>query len=228
MTSIYPPSQCLENKTSTLGPFQTSLQQHQAIGHVVLLHGSSIGMTHPVMQMFAQQLQALNLRVSMFDFSYMQQVVITGKRRPPARVPQLLLELEQWLNFLRDKQPIWLVGKSLGGRLASMISQEANNQIAGWVAVGYPFHPQGKPEKLRVEHLLHNQCPGLIIQGTRDAMGMLAEVLSYGLPDSVQCQWLEHMDHGLQPYKQAYFTQQQAFAQAATWIQAWILKERGV
>ncbi|MFT5486908.1 MAG: putative alpha/beta-hydrolase family hydrolase [Paracoccaceae bacterium] len=57
----------------------------------------------------------------------------------------------------------------MGGRIASMIADEAG--VAGLVCLGYPFHPPGKPEKLRTEHLAGLKTPALILQGERDRFG---------------------------------------------------------
>ncbi len=222
----YPQSNILDNQSGSLGAYQTSPPKADTLAHAVLLHGASIGMTHAFMQNLALALLTLGFRVSMFDFDYMQKVVKSGVKRPPARVPRLLAELTQWLQFFEDGQPLWLVGKSLGGRLASIVAQQPNAIVAGWAALGYPFHPLTKPNRLRVAHLLNNQRPGLVVQGTRDRMGLPEEVASYNLPDSINIRWLHHMDHGFQPYKQALLSQRQAITQSAHWLHEWCLQNK--
>ena len=60
-------------------------------------------------------------------------------------------------------------GKSMGGRIASLIADEAG--VRGLICLGYPFHPVGKPKQLRVEHLRTINTPTLIVQGERDPFG---------------------------------------------------------
>ena len=206
--------------TSPLGDY---LQGGKGNEHIILAHGSGVGMRHEFMQRQADALINEGFKVSLFDYSYMQTIHASGRRRPPPRIPILIDEHRQWIALLAQEQPIWLMGKSMGGRIASMLAQESLAvEIKGWCALGYPFHPQKKPDQLRVSHLLTNRKPGLIIQGTRDALGTQATVTNLSLPNSISCQWLPHMDHGFNPYKEAAMTQQQAIEQSAKWFRHWI------
>ena len=90
-------------------------------------------------------------------------------------------------------------GKSMGGRIASLVADEAG--VAGLVCLGYPFHPTGKPDKLRTEHLRKLKTPTLILQGERDAFGSRAEVAGYHLPLILEFQWLEDGNHSFKPRK---------------------------
>lgn len=100
-----------------------------------------------------------------FNFSY-----IEGGRRSPD--PGSLLR-ETWLAAFatataRSKgEPVWAGGKSLGGRIASMVVADGM-PAAGLVFLGYPLHPPGKPERIRDEHLYGIASPMLFLEGTRD------------------------------------------------------------
>ena len=178
------------------------------------------------MQRQADALINQGFKVSLFEYQYMQTITATGKRRPPARIPVLLEEHRAWLAELGQGKPVWLMGKSMGGRLSSLLAQEyTDKDVLGWCALGYPFHPQKKPETLRVDHLLVNASPGLIIQGTRDALGNKEEVETYQVPSSIKVHWLVHMDHGFNPYKQAPLNQVQAIEQSAVWFKEWVLQQ---
>ena len=72
---------------------------------------------------------------------------------------------------------------------------------AGVVCLGYPFHPPGKPEKLRVEHLKTLETPALIVQGERDPFGRRDEIAGYGLPKTVRIAFAPDGDHDLKPRK---------------------------
>ena len=71
----------------------------------------------------------------------------------------------------------------------------AAGTIAGLLCLGYPFHPLGRPEKLRTGHLETLQVPALIVQGTRDPMGTREEVATYTLSPSIRLLWLDDGDH---------------------------------
>lgn len=62
----------------------------------------------------------------------------------------------------------WVVGgKSYGGRVASLAVADGL-KAAGLLFYGYPLHPPGKPDRLRVDHWPLLDVPGLFLQGTRD------------------------------------------------------------
>ena len=73
------------------------------------------------------------------------------------------------------------------------------NEIAGLLCLGYPFHPPGKPQRLRVAHLESLRTPTLVVQGTRDALGSREEVAGYRLSRSIRVHWVEDGDHSLKP-----------------------------
>jgi hypothetical protein len=104
-------------------------------------------------------------------------------------------------------------GKSMGGRIASMIADEVG--AAGVVCLGYPFHPPGKPERLRTAHLEALKTPTLIVQGTRDRLGTDEEVATYSLSPSIELAWMEDGDHSFKPRKKSGRTLEQNLEAAA-------------
>ena len=107
------------------------------------------------------------------------------------------------IDALRPKGPLVIGGKSMGGRVASMIADQlhASGRIAGLLCLGYPFHPIGKPDQLRTAHLVEMRTPTLIVQGTRDLFGTREEVANYKLSKAIEIFWLEDGDHDLKPRK---------------------------
>jgi predicted alpha/beta-hydrolase family hydrolase len=103
-------------------------------------------------------------------------------------------------------------GKSLGGRIASMIADDIGAR--GLVCLGYPFHPSGKPDVLRVAHLRELRTPTLIVQGTRDALGRRDEVEGYDLSPNLSLIWLEDGDHSFKPRVRSGRTERQNMDQA--------------
>ena len=108
---------------------------------------------------------------------------------------------------------LFLGGKSMGARVASQLAAEVG--AAGFVCFGYPFHPPGKPERTRIEHLQQIGCPGLIVQGTRDPFGKPDEVAAYPLDPALQMHWLESGEHDFRPLKSSGRTQQMLIEEAA-------------
>lgn len=161
------------------------------------------------MQAVAEGLAQNGIRVIRFEFPYMQERRESGKKRPPNRQPELLESFEAVLNT--QNRPCVLIGKSMGGRMASLLAAQSPKleKLVGVMALGYPFHPQGKPEKLRIEHLPDVQVPMAIVQGTRDALGNQEEVRQMDLPKNLHIEWLEDGDHDLKPRVKSGFTHQQ-------------------
>ena len=94
--------------------------------------------------------------------------------------------------------------------------------MIGLVCLGYPFHPVGKPEKLRTEHLESIQTPTLIVQGTRDPFGVPDEVNNYKLSKAIKVEWMEDGDHGLKPRKSSGRTEQQNWEEAIAAISQFV------
>ena len=145
---------------------------------VALAHGAGAPMDSPFLNFFADGLVAQGYRVARFEFPYMAARRVGGKARPPDRANILL---DTWRGVIDVLGPERLVigGKSLGGRMASMIADTM--AVRGLICLGYPFHPPGQPDKLRTSHLETLRTPALFLQGTRDPFGGQAEVAGYAL-----------------------------------------------
>jgi len=170
---------------------------------VVLAHGAGAPMDSPFMEAIAAGLAGHGLRVARFEFPYMTKRRSDGKRRPPDRAPVLL---EYWRAVIDElgRERLIVGGKSMGGRMASMAAAELEAEgapVRGVACLGYPFHPPGKPERLRVAHLQTIETPTLILQGERDTFGGRSEVDEYDLSQSVRLHWLPDGDHSLKPRK---------------------------
>lgn len=170
---------------------------------VVLAHGAGAGMDSLFMEVFAGGIAEGGLRVVRFEFPYMVERRCTGKRRLADREPVLR---EAWHKVidLVEAERLVIGGKSMGGRMASLIADEA--EVAGLVCLGYPFHPTGKPDRLRTEHLEGIATPTLIVQGERDSLGNREEVSGYGLSKNVRVRWLPDGDHSFRPRKKSGYT----------------------
>lgn len=178
---------------------------------VVLAHGAGAPMDSLYMQAFAEGLADRGFQVARFEFPYMYERRHTGIKKPPNRAPILLETWSAVVDHFRQSDLI-IGGKSMGGRVASMSAVEyelKNTPVKGVVCLGYPFHPTGKPGKLRTEHLISLKTPTLICQGERDTLGTLEDVKSYSLSKSIRYHWLTDGDHGFKPRKKSGVTEQQ-------------------
>lgn len=178
---------------------------------VALAHGAGAPMDTPFMSAFAEGLADKDTRVARFEFPYMVERRETGKKRPPNPARVLLETWNEVIDQLGSENLI-IGGKSMGGRIASMVADE--RKVKGLVCLGYPFHPPGKPEKLRVEHLQELKTPTLILQGDRDTLGNRDEVTGYPLSKSIRLHWLGDGDHGLKPRVKSGRTERQNWDEA--------------
>ncbi len=169
---------------------------------VLLAHGAGAPMDSPAMSAMAEALATEAMRVVRFEFGYMSSRRSGGRRRPPPRAERLVEEYRAALRDVHRKGRLIIGGKSMGGRVASMVADDLRSgSVSGLLCLGYPFHPPAKPERLRTEHLKHLKSPTLICQGTRDPFGTFEEVSGYELSPSVEVFWLEDGDHDLRPRK---------------------------
>ena len=176
---------------------------------VLLAHGAGQGMDSPFMTDFTAAMvsASADTRVLRFEFPYMQAMRASGKRRAPDRKPKLLECWREVVAMHRGTGALIVGGKSMGGRMASLIADELG--VDGLICLGYPFHPPGKPEKLRTAHLADLKTSALICQGERDTFGTRTEVESYALAPSIQLNWMPDGDHSFKPRKRSGFTEAQ-------------------
>ena len=195
--------------------------------HLLFAHGAGAGSQHPFMLSLANALNASGVHVWLFDFAYMAQAKAEGKRRPPPRLPKLEVEYLNAIAYVQAQigtDSLWIGGKSMGGRVAchalnTLTLAEPNpnsaQSIIGATIIGYPFHPVGKPDSLRLAVLQSAISPIFICQGERDTFGTRAEIETYQYPDNVQVEYLFDGDHSLKPRKASGMSQEQHILDAA-------------
>ncbi len=188
---------------------------------LVLAHGAGAPMDSDWMNSITAKIAASGFGVVRFEFPYMAERRETGKKRPPN--PARIL-LQTWADVIDDLGAGTLVigGKSMGGRMASMIADA--KAVRGLVCLGYPFHPPGRPEKLRTEHLAALKTPTLICQGERDPFGTRDEVADFSLSKAIKLHWSADGDHGLKPRKKSGFTEDGNMSAAVDAIAAFMSK----
>ena len=169
---------------------------------LLLAHGAGGAMDSAAMNEVTGAIASRGIRVVRFEFGYMA-ARRQGVRKAPPRAETLIGEYRDVVAEVAAEGPIVIGGKSMGGRVASMIADELHSQgsVQGLACLGYPFHPIAKPDQLRTAHLERLTTPALIVQGTRDAFGTRNEVAEYTLSPAIEILWLEDGDHGLRPRK---------------------------
>lgn len=178
------------------------------------------------MDTIARGVASARFRVARFEFPYMRARRQEGRKRPPDREPVLRRSWHDAIRALsggKGTDALVIGGKSLGGRIASLVADEIG--VAGLVCLGYPFHPPGQPDRLRVAHLEHLKTPALFLQGERDAFGAREEVARYHLSKEIRIFFLPDGDHSFKPRASSGRTEEQNLAQAVALVAAF-LEER--
>lgn len=158
-------------------------------------HGAGGAMDTSFMNVVASGLAERGIRVVRFEFPYMAARRTSNKRGAPDRQPVLLDTFRQVVEEHGGGGKVIVGGKSMGGRMASMIADEVGAR--GLLVFGYPFHPPGKPAQTRTAHLEQLRTPSLILQGTRDTFGTRDDVAGYTLSPAIRIEWMEKGDHSL-------------------------------
>ncbi len=189
---------------------------------LILAHGAGAPMDSGFMNDIAARLARHGVNVLRFEFPYMAQRRLDGGKRPPNPASKLL---ECWREVQAAVRPyvtgvLALGGKSMGGRMASLLADELAADAL--VCLGYPFYAAGKPEKPRVAHLAELATPSLIVQGERDALGNRQAVEAYSLAPSIELYWLTAADHDLKPLKASGYTHEQHLESAAAKVAAFL------
>ena len=188
---------------------------------VLLAHGAGAPMDSPFMAAIAGGLAQRGWCVVRFEFPYMARMRETGRRQGPDRMPLLQEAFREQVRLERaswPERPLFIGGKSMGGRVASLLINELadSNGVRGCLCLGYPFHPPGKPLTLRTEHLASLQTSTLILQGERDTFGKRGEVEAYALSARVQLEWIPSGDHSFKPTKSSGLSEAENWATAVT------------
>jgi len=193
-------------------------EANEAVATIVLAHGAGAGMDHSFMQMFTDELILRRVNVVRFNFPY-----ITEKKRftgSPQRNIRAWSTVLSWAVSRYDP-PIYVAGKSYGGRMVSHLAAEKENlKISGIIYVGFPLHAPGKPSTERAQHVAAIRYPQLFLQGTNDALAdiRLIRKLMPTLPDAKLKEY-EDADHSFKQKGKKHATVIQHLAEdVVTWL----------
>ncbi|MEX2642357.1 MAG: alpha/beta family hydrolase [Acetobacterales bacterium] len=197
-----------------------------AAAAVFLAHGAGLGMDAPFMRAVAEGLAGHGLRTIRFEFPYMAATRADGKRRPPDRMPALLARFRAVVADTPTARVV-LAGKSMGARVALALCREREAKDlppSAALCFGFPFHPPGKPDRLRTDAFENLRTPTLVLQGSRDPFGTFAEAGGLGLPGCVTLRAVPDGDHGFKPRKASGRTEAGNIADAVAAAAAFIAR----
>jgi predicted alpha/beta-hydrolase family hydrolase len=185
----------------------------------VCAHGAGGHKDDPAMLRLAAAVEAHGVEVIRFNFPYRE---AGSKRIDPMPVLK-----KSFIEYTEKSKPLIIGGRSMGGRVASMLAAEGF-ECAGLLLAAYPLHPAGQPEKLRDAHLPRIRCPVLCFNGTRDAL-CRRDLMEAALK-SVKAPWTQHWidgaDHSFHVLKSSGRTDAQVDEEVSAAAGRW-LKELG-
>lgn len=193
---------------------------------VLLAHGAGSDMQAAALVATTEALVELAIPVLRFDYPYR-----TRGRRSPDRAPVLQDATRRAVDELVRRtglapERLVLGGRSMGGRYCSMVVGDAADPLPalGLLLLGYPLHPAGKPDRLRVEHFPRLHVPILFVSGTRDALAPREslEREAKAVPGPVTFHWLDMADHGYRPLKRSGRTLDDVVADVAEVSARWV------
>lgn len=190
---------------------------------LIIAHGAGKNMDSEFICVLHEGIAKHNILTVKFNFPYMEQ-----GRKAPDRAPTLLACWQRVIDTVMEKtglsaDKIFLSGKSMGGRYATMLASETPG-YGGIIAFGYPLHAPGKPDKARFEHLANISSPMLFFQGTRDSLCKLDKLNECigALPNPPEIHIIEGGDHSFKVLKKLNRNQdevmQEVIETSAKWI----------
>jgi predicted alpha/beta-hydrolase family hydrolase len=150
---------------------------------MTIAHGAGAGMDHVFMVTLAQSLSEQGIATFRFNFPFTENK--KGRPDTPAVAHQTIEAAVLKAQKLFPKLPLFVAGKSFGGRMTSQyLSTHHASGAKGVIFYGFPLHAPGNPSVERAEHLKDVKTPMLFLQGSRDefATWNLIESVCSSLP----------------------------------------------
>ena len=185
-----------------------------ASAHILLAHGAGAAMTSPFLETMTRLLTERGIcryrDSSSTIWRRAGRAESAGHRHGQnCSIPEYKRAVEELRAQGASRQKLFIGGKSMGGRVASLGRRRAVLRAAtstGWCASATRSIRQASRSNLRTAHLEELRCPTLIVQGERDPFGSRAEVESYRLSPAIQFAWAGDGDHDLGPRGGSGFT----------------------
>ena len=169
---------------------------------ITLAHGAGAGMNHTFMVELAETLSTKDIATMRFNFPFTENK--KGRPDTPAVAHQTIEVAITKALKLFPKLPLFVSGKSFGGRMTSQyMATHHNTPVKGIIFYGFPLHPPGKPSIERADHLKDVKTPMLFLSGSRDefATWKLIQKVCSSLP-LAELVKIEGANHGFKAGKQ--------------------------
>lgn len=192
------------------------LVSHRARGPIATLllsHGAGNGIESQDLEALAEHLPRNNVTVVRFE----QPWRVAGRKVATAP-PTLDAALISGADRLRVRTPLIVGGRSAGARSAARTAKGLG--AVGCLALAFPLHPPGKPEKSRLPELRGARVATLVVQGERDPMGRPEE-----FPKGLDLVVVPGADHGFTVPARGVVTQEQALDILVESTLEWIVRE---
>ncbi|MGW7330494.1 alpha/beta hydrolase family protein [Streptomyces sp. NPDC054840] len=179
-------------------------------------HGAGGGIEARDLQALAAALPARGITVALVE----QPWRVAGKK--VAAAPKVLDEGWRglWPALVEPGLPVVAGGRSAGARVACRTA--AGLGAAGVLALAFPLHPPGRPEKSRAEELTGAGRPALVVQGGRDPFGRPEEFPPPTAQDPYELVEVAYGDHGFAVPKKADTTQEEALLTITEAVGEWL------
>lgn len=192
---------------------------------VILTHGAGAGMQHAFMEAVAKGLASMNAHVMRFNFPYMD----SGKKLPgsPKVSQQSILAALEDINKKYWDLPVFLAGKSYGGRMSShVVADGSAPQVKGLIYLGFPLHAPGKDGTKRADHLQQIKIPQLFLQGTNDKLAnydLIKTVVK--AQTNAELYAIDHADHSFRVPKKLQKSGQNVLQDLVKKTNGWVLSK---
>ncbi|KRF00327.1 hydrolase [Nocardioides sp. Soil777] len=189
---------------------------HRPIATLLLSHGAGGGVEARDLVALAAALPAQGISVLLLE----QPWRVAGRKiaTPPA---SLDAGLRAGAAAVRSRTPLVVGGRSAGARSAARCASSLG--AVGCLALSFPLHPPGRPEKSRADELAGAGVPVLVVQGERDPMGR-PEEFPADLPD-LDMAVVPAADHGLKVPARAPLSQDEAMEIVVESTLEWLVRE---
>ncbi|WP_457492604.1 alpha/beta hydrolase family protein [Streptomyces sp. P5_D11] len=175
-------------------------------------HGAGGGIEARDLQALATALPAHGVSVALVE----QPWRVAGKKLAPAPKTLDTGWRGVWPALAAPGLPVVAAGRSAGARVACRTATELGAHAV--LALSFPLHPPGKPEKSRKDELLGSGVPTLVVQGGHDPFGRPAEFPR----GEFEITEVPYGDHGFAVPKKADLTQDQAMEILTAAVTAWL------